>query len=197
METIQAAGWSGWLLFVVLFAASCLLFIPGSVLSLGAGAIYGFWIGLFLVLIGNGLGALLSFLITRYFFRDWAMRYFEKYPDMGALKTAVEKDSWRIVCLTHLSPIMPFSLINCMLGLTRVSIADFLLATEVGSIPATLIYVYLGTLIGSLAKIAPEIQQHRPLEWSLQGLGLIVTIAVTLYLARVASQALKKRLHPQ
>jgi len=189
MQAIQAVGWLGWL-----FAAACLVFIPGSVLTLGAGAIYGFWLGIFLVLVGNGLSALCSLLITRYLLRDWAVKYFAKYPKMEALKTAVEEDGWKIVCLTHLSPIMPFSLINYALGLTSISVTEFLLATEVGSIPATIIYVYLGTLIGNLAKIAPEIHRHRPLEWLLQGLGLIVTIAVTIYIARASSVTLKKRL---
>jgi uncharacterized membrane protein YdjX (TVP38/TMEM64 family) len=195
MEAIQAAGWIGWLLFIGLYAGSCLLFVPGSVLTLGAGAIYGFWGGLLLVLAGNGLGAFISLLITRYLLRDWAAKYFTRSPKMRALQTAVEKEGWKIVCLTHLSPIMPFSLINYAYGLTNISVGEFLVATEVGSIPSACIYVYVGSFFGNLAKIGPEIRHHSLLEWVLQGLGLVATIAVTVYISRLASRTLKKQMN--
>ena len=194
LETIQATGWIGWLLFIALYAGSCLVFVPVSVLTLGAGIIYGFWGGILLVLIGNGVSAFISLLITRYLLRDWAAKYFARSPKMRALQTAVEKEGWKIVCLTHLSPIMPFSLINYAYGLTNISAGEFLLATVLGSVPSTCIYVYLGRFLGTLANIGPEIRQHSTLEWLLQGLGLIATIAVTIYISRMASQALKKEI---
>src|ERR1700692_1781359 len=187
-ESIHAAGWVGWLLFIALYAGSCLLFVPGSVLTLGAGAIYGVWGGLILVLIGNGLGAFISLLITRYLLRNWAAKYFARSPRMHALQTAVEKEGWKMVCLTHLSPVMPFSVINYAYGLTNISVGEFLLATEIGSIPSACIYVYVGILLGNRAKIGSEIRQHSLLEWLFQGLGLIATIAVTIYISRMASQ---------
>ena len=164
LEALQGTGWIGWLLFIGIYAFSCLVFLPGSILTLGAGAIYGFWGGFFLVLAGNGLGALLSVLITRYLLRDWTAKRFTRYPKMRALQTAVEKEGWKIVCLTHLSPVMPFSVINYAYGLTNVSLWEFLLATEIASLPATCIYVYLGTFLGNLAKIGSEVRHHRPLE---------------------------------
>ncbi len=194
METIQGAGWVGWLLFVGLYAASCLLFIPGSILTLAAGAVYGFWGGTLLVLIGNGLGALLSLLITRYLLRDWARKKFARHTGLRAMETAVRKDGWTIVCLTRLSPVMPFSLINYSLGLTKLSALKFLLATEVGAVPSICVYVYFGTLIGSLTRIGPDLHQHRALEWVFQGCGLILTILVTIYVTRIASRALKERM---
>jgi uncharacterized membrane protein YdjX (TVP38/TMEM64 family) len=194
MTDIQAAGWIGWLLFIALYAGSCLVFVPGSVLTLGAGAIYGFWGGVILVLIGNGVGAFISLLITRYLLKDWAAKYFARSRRLRALQSAVEKEGWKIVCLTHLSPIMPFSLINYAYGLTNISVGEFLLATEIGSIPATCVYVYLGKFLGSLAKIGPEIRQHTGLEWLFQVLGLIATVGVTIYISRLATQTLKKQL---
>jgi uncharacterized membrane protein YdjX (TVP38/TMEM64 family) len=194
MEAIQHTGWFGWLLFIGLYAAACLLFIPGSILTLAAGAVYGFWEGTLLVLAGNGLGALLSLLITRYLLRDWAKKQFTKNPKMRAIEEAVAHDGWRIVLLTRLSPIMPYSLINYSLGLTRLSAAKFFLATVAGAIPSTCIYVYLGTLIGNLTKIGPDLRHHRPLEWIIQGVGLAFTIAVTIYVTQVASHSLKKRM---
>src|ERR1700722_8971479 len=129
METIQSAGWMGWLLFVGLYAISCLLFVPGSILTLAAGTVYGFWNGILLVLIGNGVSALLSLWLTRYVLRDRATTYFSRSPKMRALQAAVEKGGWKIVCLSHLSPLMPFSLINYAYGLTNIPAVEFLLAT--------------------------------------------------------------------
>lgn len=195
MADIQSAGWIGWLPFIGLYIGSCLLFVPGSVLSLGSGAIYGFWEGVVLVLVGNGICAFFSLLISRYLLKDWASKYFARSPKMRALQTAVEKEGWKIVCLTHLSPVMPFSVINYAYGVTNISVCEFLLATELGSVPSTCIYVYLGTLLGNLAKIGPEIRQHGALEWILQGVGLAATLGVTFYISRLAAKTLDKQMN--
>jgi uncharacterized membrane protein YdjX (TVP38/TMEM64 family) len=197
MQEIQAAGWTGRLIFIALYAAACLLFVPGSLLTLGAGAVYGFWEGTLLVLAGNGLGSLLSLLITRYLLRGWAKRQFARNKKLRAIEDAVAHDGWRIVCLTRLSPVMPFSLINYALGLTKISALKFLFATEVGSIPSTCVYVYFGTLIGNLTKIGPDLRAHRPLEWIFQGAGLIFTIGVTIYVTRLATKAVHARMSPR
>jgi len=194
IQTIQTLGWSGWLVFLLLYAIACLLFIPGSVMSLGAGAIYGFWGGLVLALLGNGLSAVLSLLITRYFLRSWATRFFDRHPTMQDLGNAVQEDGWRIVCLTHLSPIMPFSLVNYAFGLTKISATEFLLATILGGIPASCVYVYLGTLAGNIAAPDADLNSHHPLIWCLRILGLLATVVLTIYIARRANQALQKRL---
>jgi len=194
---IQAAGWGGWLIFVLVYAVACLFFVPGSVLSFCAGTIYGFWGGLLLALFGNGLSALFSLLITRYLLRDWSERYFARNPTMNDLGIAVEKDGWRIVCLSHLSPIMPFSLVNYAFGLTKIPASEFLPATILGGIPASCVYVYLGTLVGNLATIGTGAPQKHPLVWFLQGMGLVATIVLTVYITRRATQALKKRLPHQ
>jgi len=197
MQCIQSAGWIGWLVYLLLYSLACLIFIPGSVMSFAAGAIYGFWGGIAIALLGNGLSALFSLLITRYLLRDWAERFFARHPTMEDLGSAVQEDGWRIVCLTHLSPIMPFSLVNYAFGLTKISATEFLLATILGGIPASCVYVYLGTLAGNLATPDADISQHRTLIWCLRGLGLLATIGLTIYVARRANQALKKRLPHQ
>jgi uncharacterized membrane protein YdjX (TVP38/TMEM64 family) len=167
------------------------------VLSFGAGAIYGFWGGIVLALLGNGLGAMLSLLITRYLLRDWAARYFDRNPRMAELSSAVQEDGWKIVCLTHMSPIMPFGLVNYAFGLTKIPVFEFLLATILGGLPASCVYVYLGTLAGTLASMNTDMDHHRPLIWLLRGLGLTATIVLTVYLTRRATQALKKRIPRQ
>ena len=194
MQAIQAAGWVGWLLFIGLYAACCLVFVPASFLTFGAGAVYGFWGGLLLVLIGNGLGSLVCLLVTRYLFRDWAARFFKRHRRWTAVVDAVQHDGWKIVLLTRLSPVMPFSLINYSLGLTRISAWHFLVATEIGSVPAIAIYVYFGTLMGNLAKIRADLHHHGAWYWVAQGAGVLVALGVTFYVTHLASRALKKRM---
>ena len=196
MQAIQAAGWMGYLMFIVLFAGCCMVFFPASFLTFAAGAVYGFWLGTLLVLVGNGLGSLLCLLLTRYLFRKWASRLFKKSRKLNAVADAVQHDGWKIVFLTRLSPMMPFSLINYALGLTKLSAWRFLLATEVGSIPAIAVYVYLGTLMGNLAKVRTNMRSNGPTHWAIQGTELFVTIVVTVYVTHLASKSLKRRMSP-
>jgi uncharacterized membrane protein YdjX (TVP38/TMEM64 family) len=194
MQSIQQAGWVGWFLFIGLYAFACVAFIPGSVLTLGAGAIYGWWGGLALVLAGNGLGSVLCLLITRYLFRDWVAARVRRNRKAQAIEKAVEEDGWKIVLLTRMSPIMPFSLINYSLGLTRISTLQFLIATELGAIPSTCLYVYLGHLIGNLQQIRVDMHGHEALRWLAYLLGLILTVGATVYVSVLASRALKKHM---
>jgi uncharacterized membrane protein YdjX (TVP38/TMEM64 family) len=186
MQAIQNAGPTGWLLFIGLYALCCLFFIPGSILTIAAGAVYGFWGGLALVLVGNGAGSVACLLVTRFFLRDWMQKLVKDNSKIEALERAVADDDLRLVFLTRLSPVMPFSLINYSLGLTGIPAWRFLLAIELGALPATCIYVYFGSLIGNLASIGPEIHQHRPEVWAVQALGLVVAIGVTVYVTLVA-----------
>ena len=153
--------------------------------------------GFALVLTGNGLGSLLCLLVTRYFLRDWMARVaWPRNPKIQAIQEAVKNNDWKLVFLTRLSPVMPFSLINYSLGLTDISPWRFLGATELGAVPATLVYVYIGTVIGNLARIGPELREHRSVEYSIQGVGLVVAIGVTVYVTWLASRALKQQLPP-
>jgi len=194
MHLVQAAGPTGWLFFVLIYATCCILFIPASILAICAGAIYGFWTGVLLVLAGNGLGSVLCLLVTRYLFRERMADWIHRHPRIKAIKCAVARDDWKLVFLTRLSPFLPFTLINYALGLTSISALRFFLATEVGALPAISLYVYLGTLMGKLATIGPELRQPPPVQWIYEAAGLLVTIAVTYYVTRLAQRALDHHL---
>jgi uncharacterized membrane protein YdjX (TVP38/TMEM64 family) len=196
MQAIQAAGWEGYLMFIGLYAACCLFFIPASFLTFASGAVYGFWPGLALVLAGNGLGSLLCLMATRYLFRNSASRFFKRHKRWNAVVNAVQHDGWKLVFLTRLSPAMPFSLINYSLGLTKISAWHFLLATELGSVPAIAVYVYLGTVMGNLAKIRADMHNHGVWYWVAQAVGLVIAVAIAIYVTRVAKNSLNKRIKP-
>ena len=188
LAAIEGLGAWGPVLFVLLYIVAAVLFVPGSALTLGAGALFGVGLGSALVSLGATLGATAAFLVGRYFARDWVAKKIEGNTAFAAIDRAVAAEGWKIVGLTRLSPAFPFSLLNYAFGLTRVSLRDYVLASWIGMMPGTVMYVYLG----SLARAAGD-RQRTPGEWALLALGLAATIAVTVFITRIARAALAKR----
>ena len=185
---LESLGAWGPVIFVLLYIVAAVLFVPGSALTLGAGALFGVGLGSVLVSAGATLGATAAFLVGRYLARDWVAKRIEGNASFAAIDRAVAADGWKIVGLTRLSPAFPFTLLNYAFGLTRVSLRDYVLASWIGMMPGTVMYVYLG----SLARAAGE--RHRtPAEWALYGVGLAATIVVTVFVTRLARAALAKR----
>jgi uncharacterized membrane protein YdjX (TVP38/TMEM64 family) len=195
---IEAAGPVGPLVFFWLYIAACVFMLPGSILTLGAGAVFGLVNGTLLVSLSSTAGATAAFLVGRYLARGMVARRVAGNPNFGAMDEAVASEGWKIVGLTRLSPVFPFNLLNYAFGLTRVSLRDYVLASWIGMIPGTVMYVYLGSLAGSLAELgvrdSGSARTHA--EWALYGIGLIATVAVTWVITRIARRALGRRMNP-
>ncbi len=189
LDWVEQLGPTGPALFILLYIAACVLFIPGSALTLGAGAIFGVVRGSIIVSVASTLGATAAFLVGRYFARDWIARKIEKNEKFAAIDQAVGREGWKIVGLTRLSPAFPFSLLNYAYGLTKVSLRDYVLASWIGMMPGTILYVYLG----SLARLGVDAQQTTPAQTVLKIVGLVATIAVTVYVTKIARAALARR----
>src|SRR5258708_10473187 len=187
LDWIATLGVCGPIIFAGIYVLACVLFLPGSILTLGAGALFGVVKGSILVSISATLGATAAFLVGRYLARDWVAKKIEGNPKFSAIDQAVAREGWKIVGLVRLSPVFPFSLLNYGFGLTRVSLRDYMLASWIGMMPGTVMYVYIGSLAHAGA------QQSTPLQWALRGLGLLATIAVTVMLTRIAKKALAKK----
>ncbi|MBI4208193.1 MAG: TVP38/TMEM64 family protein [Deltaproteobacteria bacterium] len=194
LASIENLGPQGPILFAFIYIAACVLFIPGSILTLGAGVVFGVVKGSILVSIAATLGATAAFLVGRYFARDWVAHKIEGNEKFKAIDEAVAKEGWKIVGLTRLSPLFPFNLLNYAYGLTRVSLRDYFFASWVGMIPGTILYVYIGSLAGDLASLGTQGGSRTAAEWGLYGVGLLATVAVTIYVTRVARKALKERI---
>jgi uncharacterized membrane protein YdjX (TVP38/TMEM64 family) len=166
------------------------LFVPGSVLTLGAGAVFGVVWGSIYVSIAATLGATCAFLVGRYLARDAIARKIEGNERFAAIDKAVANEGWKIVGLTRLSPVFPFTLLNYAFGITRVKLGHYVLASWIGMMPGTVMYVYLG----SLAKAASGERTRTTGEWALYGVGLLATVVVTVFVTRIAKQALAKRI---
>lgn len=191
---IGGLGPAGPLYFIALYIAACLLMLPGSILTLGAGALFGLVPGFLAVSTGATMGATCAFLAGRYLARGWVARRIAGSPKFSAIDEAVGREGWKIVLLTRLSPVFPFNLLNYAYGLTRVSLRHFFFASWIGMIPGTAMYVYLGSLAGDLAGLAAGGRARTPAEWVLYGVGLLATAAVTLLVTRLARRALNRRL---
>ena len=192
---VQGLGVLGPIVYIIIYNLATLLFIPGSLLTLKGGCLFGVFWGSAYVLIAATVGATLAFLIGRYLSRNWVMQQIEKYPKFKAIDQAVAKEGWKIVLLTRLSPVFPFNLLNYAFGVTQISLKDYVLGS-LGIVPGTIMYVYIGSLAGNLAltntnhqPVTPETQMW---QWIMQVLGLIATVGVTVYISKIAQKALNQ-----
>lgn len=187
---VDGLGLWGPVVFMLGYAVATVAFIPGSLLTLAAGAIFGLVRGTAFVLVGASLGACAAFLVARYVARRAVERKLEGHPRFHAIDRAVGREGLKIVTLLRLSPVFPFNLLNYSLGLTRVRFRDYLLAC-LGMLPGTFLYIYYGKALGSLAAVAGGAEVERGWgHWLVLGLGLVATVLVTLFITRIARRAL-------
>jgi uncharacterized membrane protein YdjX (TVP38/TMEM64 family) len=194
LESIASLGPWGPVAFILIYIVATVLFIPGSLLTLGSGILFGVVGGSICVSIGSVLGATCAFLTGRYLTRDWVSQQIQGNQKFQAIDTAVASEGWKIVLLTRLSPIFPFNLLNYAFGVTQVSLKDYFFASWIGMIPGTVMYVYIGSLAGSLAALGAQGRSRSTAEWVLYGIGLVATIAVSVYVTRIAKKALDEKI---
>jgi uncharacterized membrane protein YdjX (TVP38/TMEM64 family) len=188
---IDGLGFWAPIAFILIYNLATIFLLPGSLLTLGGGAMFGLVRGTLYVFIAATLGATVAFLIGRYLTRSWVERQLADRPKFRAISRAVTQKGFQIVLLTRLSPIFPFNLLNYAFGITQVSLKDYVLGS-VGMIPGTLLYVYLGSLIGNLADLGhTSATPTTPYLWVVRLIGLLATLGITLYITRLARIALQ------
>ena len=193
----EALDWIGKLgpwgpaIFVGIYIVATVFFIPGSALTLGAGAVFGVALGSVCVSISATLGATAAFLVGRYLAREAIARKIDRNEKFATIDRAVADEGWKIVLLTRLSPVFPFTLLNYAFGLTRVKLSHYVLASWIGMMPGTVMYVY----VGSLVNVGAGHRQRTTGEWVLYGAGLLATMAVTVFVTRIAKKALAKKIN--
>jgi uncharacterized membrane protein YdjX (TVP38/TMEM64 family) len=195
LEEVRGLGAWGPVIVGASYIPACLLFLPGSLLTLFGGFAFGGTLrGLAAVTAcisaGSTLGATAAFLVGRSVARDWIERKVAVYPRFRALDAAVAGQGFKIVLLTRLSPVFPFNLLNYAFGLTRVSVWDYVLGSWIGMLPGTILFVYIGSTIGALADVVAGKVERSPAQQALFYAGLAATLAVTIVVARIARRAL-------
>jgi uncharacterized membrane protein YdjX (TVP38/TMEM64 family) len=191
---VEGLGVWGPLVFILGYAVATVAFIPGSLLTLAAGAIFGLARGTVYTFCGATLGASAAFLVARYGARRAIERKIAGNARFAAIDRAVGEEGFKIVALLRLSPVFPFNLLNYSLGLTKVRFLPYLLAS-IAMLPGTLLYVYYGTAAGSLAAVAGGVKtQKGTAYWVTLGVGLLATVAVTTFVTRLAGKALRRQI---
>ena len=192
-QWVASLGIWGPIVFILGYTVATVAFVPGIILTLAAGAIFGLVRGTLYTFLGATLGACGAFLVSRYAARQAIEKKIAGNPRFAAIDQAVAKEGLKIVALLRLSPVFPFNLLNYALGLTQVRFVDYLLACF-AMLPGTLLYVYYGHAAGSLAEAAGGHIQKGTAYWVSLGIGLVATLAVTTIITRLASKALKQQI---
>ncbi len=179
-----------------LFIPVCVLFLPGSPLTLFGGFAFGKTLGGFLAVtacisVGSTLGACVSFLIGRTVLREWVESRVASNPRFRVLDAAVRSRGFRIVLLARLSPVLPFNLLNYALGVTSVSFRDYALGSWLGMLPGTMLFVYLGATLGDLADVVAGRVERTAVQQGMFYGGLLATVVLAIVMGRISRRALR------
>lgn len=189
---VAEQGVWGPVLFIAGYAVATVALVPGSLLTLAAGAVFGLAAGVAYVFMGAVLGATLAFLVGRYAARGAVERRISGDPRFERIDAAIARSGRKIVFLLRLSPVLPYNLLNYALGLTRVRLRDYVIAS-LGMLPGTFLYVYSGRVAGDVASLAGGAAVERGGGYyAVLVLGLVATVGVTIMVTRIARRALRK-----
>lgn len=170
--------------FILLYVVVALLLLPGSILTLSAGAAFGLGRGLIWVVIAANVAALVAFLLARSRMRARVAGWAARDPRFVRLDRAVERMGFKMVLLARLSPVFPFSLLNYFFGLTRVRLGAYVLANLIGMLPGTFLYVYLGHAARSTLGGGSR--------WFFNLVGVAATILIVVWVTRVARRVMNE-----
>src|SRR5262249_25689708 len=172
-------------IFTAVYAVATMLFAPGWIFPLVAGAAFGITWGFMIAVAASVTSATAAFLASRYVLRDAIKRRADKHRLFKQLDRAVAKDGWKVVALLRLTPVLPFAVKNYFLGLTRIRAAPYAAATAAGMVPGLMLKVYLGA-VGRAA-----LSLRDPVEWASLAIGLAASAALMLWLGRFARGRLR------
>ena len=187
---IDGLGVWGPIAFGLVYVVAVVAMLPASLLTLAGGATFGLLIGTVTVSLASNVGAAIALLIARYLARGRVEQFVSNRPKFAAVDQAIDEGGWKIVAMLRLSPAVPFNVQNYLYGLTSVRFGTCVLTSWIAMLPGTFLYVYLGHAAGSVTEQAGG---RRPEEWALLGFGLLATVAVTVYVTRLAQRKLREQ----
>src|SRR5436309_6167855 len=193
-DWVGQMGVAGIFIFIVVYAVATVLLAPGAILTIGAGFAFGLWKAFLAVSAGATLGAALAFLVARFIARDKMQAIAQRNEKFRNINEAIGKQGAKLIFLLRLSPVIPFNLSNYLYGLTSVKFWSYVLASWIGMMPGTFLYVYIGTAGKAAVSAAAggEAVQRGWQYWTFMTIGLAATIIVTIWVTKIARDALKK-----
>jgi uncharacterized membrane protein YdjX (TVP38/TMEM64 family) len=194
-DWVGQMGVAGIFIFIGVYAAATVLLAPGAILTIGAGFAFGLWKGFLAVSAGATLGASLAFLVARFIARGKIEVIAKGNERFRNIDHAIGKQGAKLVFLLRLSPVIPFNLSNYFYGLTGVKFWPYVLASWIGMMPGTLLYVYIGAAGRAAVSAAAgrEAVKHGWQYWTFLSVGLAATIIVTIWVTKIARDALKEK----
>ena len=190
-QWVQSLGPWGPIAFVAGYTIVTIGLMPAFLLTLAAGAMWGFWLGLLFAMTGAVSGSTCAFLGARSVLRGRVQTYVQRHPRLAAIDRAVEQEGARLVLLLRLSPAVPFVLLNYVLGVSRISLREHFVGL-VGMVPTAAMYVYAGKVTGDLTALATGAAAPKgAMYYVLLTLGLGATVTATLLVTRAAKRALR------
>jgi uncharacterized membrane protein YdjX (TVP38/TMEM64 family) len=192
-DSIRSTGVLGVALYAAVYTGATLTMMPGSILGMIAGFAYGPVVGVLIVSPVSVLASSLAFLLGRTVAREWVAKKVASSPRWSAIDAAISDDGPKVVLLLRLSPLFPYNVLNYALGLTGVRFRDYVLASFLGMLPGTVLYVYVGSLVTTTSQfLSGELPEVGPWGWASYVFGLLATIAVTIIVARKAQGELSQ-----
>ena len=190
-DWVGQMGAVGIFIFIGVYAVATVLLAPGAILTIGAGFAFGLSKGFLAVSAGSTLGAALAFLVARFIARDKVEAIAERNDKFRNVDSAIGKQGAKLIFLLRLSPVIPFNLSNYLYGLTGVKFWPYVLASWIGMMPGTFLYVYIGTASQAAISAAAggEAVQHGWQYWTFISIGLAATIVVTVWVTKIARDA--------
>lgn len=191
-EARKLGAW-GPIIFVLLYVLGTVSFVPGTLLTLLAGSMFGFWLGTVVVIVGLTLGSYIAFLMGRYLLKDPLTHWMQKQTWTVRLKSGLEENGLRFMIVARLVPIFPFNAFNLTCGVLPLSNRDYLLGSFLGMLPGTMAYVYAGAagcrLIDPLLRGELRWEDYPP-----EAVGALVAVSAILAMAVVTPWLLRRRL---
>jgi uncharacterized membrane protein YdjX (TVP38/TMEM64 family) len=193
-DWVGQMGTAGIFIFIAVYAVATVLLAPGSILTLGAGFAFGLWKGFLAVSAGATIGASLAFLVARFIARDKIEAIAKRNEKFRRMDDAIGKQGARLIFLLRLSPVIPFNLSNYFYGLTGVRFWRYMVASWIGMMPGTFLYVYIGAASKAAVAVAAggEAVKHSWQYWTFLSVGLFATITVTIWVTKIARDVLHK-----
>ncbi|KAK4425730.1 TVP38/TMEM64 family membrane protein [Sesamum alatum] len=184
----------GPLVLAVAYIPLTVLAVPASVLTLGGGYLFGLPVGFVADSVGATIGAGAAFLLGRTIGRSYVISKLKDYPKFRAVAIAIRRSGFKIVLLLRLVPLLPFNMLNYLLSVTPVPIAQYMLASWLGMMPITFALVYVGTTLKDLSDVTHGWHDFSKTRWAFILLGLVVSVLLMICVTRVAKAALEKAL---
>lgn len=193
LQTVEASGWWGQLLFMTVVCACVVTLIPSVLLTLGAGMLFGLLKGSLMIVVAETVGAYVAFLFGRRFLSERPVKLLENRARMRAVFELPGRHDWRLVALARMLPFFPFKLSNYLFGITPLVGRSYVMGTFIGLWPITLFNVYLGTIATDMIALRAAGTATTPLQWLLYCLGLTFTGVIMFIAIRRATREIDRR----